>query len=515
MLRLWLACGIGALGGYIALSYEILWVRVYNFATEGRPESFGLLLAAYLAGLAAGSLFAGRLCSRAGAGQGRDCFRAGAFFVLANVAAYLAIPLSAMLVADYERSPDWMLWVFAVAAAFLGVAFPLISHFAIPPDQRAGARLSYVYVSNIVGSTLGSLVTGLWLLEVFSLRQLNVTLAISGAGIGAALMILESATIRARWRIAGGLGVVVAGVVWTSSSLYFDLYEKLLYKGDYYAGESFAYTVEGRSGVVSLTKSGAVYGSGSYDGQMNTSPLPHEDDNRVVRAYLVPAFHPHPREILMIGLGAGSWLQILANCPEVERITVIEINPGFVTIARHDPHVASAMTNPKVEIVIDDGRRFLTRTSRRFDLIVQNTIVFWRGHAANLLSREYLELSRRHLKEEGILYFNTTMSTAAQKTGATVFPYALRFQNMLIAGGQPVKIDQARFERLLGSWQIDGQPVLPPNFQAADLDLLAERTWRGGPTWEDRASILARTQHTPLITDDNMANEWWALDTYP
>ena len=44
-MRMLLACIVGALSGYIALSYEILWVRVYNFATEGRPESFGLLLA--------------------------------------------------------------------------------------------------------------------------------------------------------------------------------------------------------------------------------------------------------------------------------------------------------------------------------------------------------------------------------------------------------------------------------------------------------------------------------------
>ena len=514
-MRMLLACIVGALSGYIALSYEILWVRVYNFATEGRPESFGLLLAAYLAGLAAGSLFAGRLCDRAGAGQPKHCFWAGAFFVIANIAAFLAIPLSALLLGDWGKSPAWMLPVFGVAAAFLGVSFPLISHFAIPSDQRAGARLSYVYVSNIFGSTLGSLVTGLWLLDVLSLPQLSVMLALSGAGIGALLMIIETAKTRGRWIIAGGLGVVAAGIVGTAPPLYFDLYERLLYKADYLPGESFPITIEGRSGVVSMTKSGAVYGSGSYDGQLNTSPLPHLDDNRVVRAYLLPAFHPRPREILIIGLGAGSWLQVLANCPEIEHITVIEINPGFVTIARQDPHVASAITNPKVEILIDDGRRYLTRTTKHFDVMVQNTIVFWRGHASTLLSREYLELSRRHLKEGGFVYFNTTMSTAAQKTGATVFPHALRFQNMLIVGEQAITIDRARFERLLNAWQIDGQAVLPPNLQAADLDLLTEQKWRGGSTWEDGTSILARTRNTPLITDDNMASEFGSLETYP
>ena len=74
---------------------------------------------------------------------------------------------------------------------------------------------------------------------------------------------------------------------------------------------------------------------------------------------------------------------------------------------------------------------------------------------------------------------------------------------------------RGRFERLVNAWQIDGQAVLPPNLQAVDLDLLAEQEWRGGSTWEDRASILARTQETPLIMDDNMASESGSLDIYP
>jgi hypothetical protein len=57
--------------------------------------------------------------------------------------------------------------------------------------------------------------------------------------------------------------------------------------------------------------------------------------------------------------------------------------------------------------------------------------------------------------------------------------------------------------------------VLPPTRRAADLDLLREQDWRDGPTWEPRASILVRTQDEPIVTDDNMATEWWALGTYP
>ena len=443
-MRLLLACVVATLSGFIALSYEILWVRVYTFATESPPEAFGLLLAAYLIGLAVGALAAGQYCRRATSGHLRQLQVAGGVFVLANLLALLVIPGTARLVSTLGLGQNWFgisphstLPLFALAAAGLGVGFPLLSHFAIPADQHAGSRLSYLYVGNIIGSTLGSLATGLWLLDVMSLPHLNAALAIAGSLLGLALIFAASTTTRARV-LTVTAGVVVTGLIsWLSPFLHDSLYERLMYKRDFAPGLRFAKTIEGRSGVVNLTWDGVVYGGGSYDGQTNISPMPQLDQNRVLRAYLVPAFHPHPEEILMIGLGAGSWLQVLANLDEVKHITVVEINPGYVEIQRHIPCLASALSNPKVEIIIDDGRRYLGRTTKKFDLIIQNTIVYWRAHAANLLSREYFALSRKHLKPEGMLYFNSTYSAAAQKTGASTFPYAMRYQNMILGSEHP------------------------------------------------------------------------------
>ncbi|WP_437613650.1 hypothetical protein WMF20_12930 [Sorangium sp. So ce834] len=513
-MRLLVAVLVATLGGYLALSHEVLWVRVYSFATEGEPEAFGLLLAAYLAGLAGGSLLAGRYCRSAAAERSGQLYRVGGVIGAGALAAFLVAPAVAHL-AGRGVDPASTLPVFALASTCLGAGFPLLCHFGIPADELAGARLSYVYVGNIAGSTLGSLVTGLVLLDVSPLRELNVALAIAGAALGAMLMLSASRTARSRVFCGALLAAAVASFVGSAPTLYGDLYEKLLYGPEYREHGRFADVIERREGVVTVSRSGTVYGGGSYEGIANVSPLPDKDENRVLRAYLVSAFHPQPRDILMIGLGSGSWLQVLANDPDVEHLTVIEINPGFVEAARRAPVVASALDNPKVELLIDDGRRYLGRTSRRFDVIVENTIVHWRSYASMLLSREMMELSRRHLKLGGALYYNTTMSTAAQKTGATVFPYAVRYQNMLIASDGPITIDRARFERKLDAWHIDGRPVLPAGSRAAQLDLLKEQDWRGGPTWESRESILQRTQGDPIITDDNMATEWWAFDTYP
>ena len=169
-----------------------------------------------------------------------------------------------------------------------------------------------------------------------------------------------------------------------------------------------------------------------------------------------------------------------------------------------------------MEIIIDGGRRYLNRSSRRFDVIIQNTIVYWRAHASNLLSQEYLELTGEHLKPRGVIYLNSTQSTAAQKTVATVFPHAVRFQNMIIAGYDPIAIDRDRWQDKLVTWRIDGELMVDPDRDAGAVEqILGQEVWRGGPTWEGRDAILRRTSTDPVITDDNMATEWWGWDTYP
>ncbi len=234
------------------------------------------------------------------------------------------------------------------------------------------------------------------------------------------------------------------------------------------------------------------------------------------RPNAVAAFHPDPESILMIGLGSGAWLQVLLNHPDVESVTVVEINPSYVEVVRRNPRVTSALQSPKLKIVIDDGRRYMRRTSRRFDVVVQNTIAHWRRHATNLLSREYFELVRRRLKPGGIVYYNTTDSTAAHKTGVSVFAFAWRFQNMLIGSDAAIAIDHERWRQKLLLWRIDGRPVLRDDRSRASVDrIVNQRTMGGQPVWENRQSILQRTRHESVITDDNMATEWRARRMYP
>ena len=56
-----LALVVAALSGFLALAYEILWYRAVSFMSEGRAETFALMLGSYLAGLSLGALGVRRL----------------------------------------------------------------------------------------------------------------------------------------------------------------------------------------------------------------------------------------------------------------------------------------------------------------------------------------------------------------------------------------------------------------------------------------------------------------------
>lgn len=487
-MRFRLAIVLSALSGFVALSYEILWIRAYTYLSWGQADAFGLLLGAYLAGIAFGSFFARRFCEE---GHGREVRALALFLLAANLLGYVAVPAAAELALHAGHAVTLLL--FGLAAAMLGGGFPLVAHYGIEPGDHVGARLSYLYLFNILGSAAGSLLTGFVLLDVLSLRAVSVALVV--VGIGMSLLVAVLARLSRRVQIGFGLAAVLAAVA--SGPLFTGVYEKLVLKDEYTPGDHFALVIENRSGVVAVDRRGVVYGNGIYDGQFNVDPV--HDTNGVIRAYAVAALRPDARDILVVGLGSGSWTQVLAHMPGVEHVTVIEINPAYIELLEYSPVVASLKTNPKVEFIVDDGRRWLARHDHRFDAIVQNTTYHYRAHATNLLSREYFELCRKRLKPGGLLFYNTTHSLDAQRTGLAVYRHARLLHHGMYVSDTPLPRDPARFARTLAAWTIDGRPVATPE-EAAEIVAHAG--------WLDREAVEELTKNAEVITDDNMACEW-------
>jgi len=222
--------------------------------------------------------------------------------------------------------------------------------------------------------------------------------------------------------------------------------------------------------------------------------------------------------VLMIGLSSGSWAQVIANHPQLEHLTIVEINPGYLRLIRQVPEVASVLQNPKVHIEIDDGRRWLVRNpDRKFDVIVMNTSYNWRSNMSNLLSVEFLQLVRRHLNSGGVHFYNTTDSTEALLTGLSVFPYGMRLLNFMVVSDTPLRLDVDRWRNVLANYRIDNNPLfdlsqeLPRRRLGEMLSLTAtmDSSAEMGLSLESADHIRARAAGVRVITDDNMGTEWF------
>jgi len=516
MLSLPVAAIFVGISGFIALAYEILWYRLFSFSSGSNARVFAFLLGAYLAGIAVGGLVAHDLTDRAASDRTkRQYLRLIAWFVvLSNLAGFVAAP--AMGLAAHYLTVSFVMVIVAFGAALLAATFPLISHIAIANDNVAGHGVSILYFSNIVGSALGSFIVGFVLMNFWGTRDISVFLVLMGVALGISLLAAGRPSRREmRTALAGG-GVIFVTVLILANPLFNDLYEKLLFKKDYHSHQSFSHLVENRSGVIAVSQQGEVFGGGVYDGWFNVDPV--HDLNGLFRIYALSSFHPMPRKVLMIGLSSGSWAQVVANDPDVQSEEIVEINPGYLPLIPQYPAVSSLLQNPKVHIIVDDGRRWLlANPNTKYDAILMNTSFNWREHMTNLLSVEFLKMVRRHLLPGGVLFYNTTSSPEVFLTGVTVFPYGLRVGNFLAVSDSPIVVNSDRLEKKLREYRIDGKPVfdlenpesserfhemvaMTHNFNT-DVDIRR-------PSMEYADSIRTRCRGSRIITDDNMGTEW-------
>jgi spermidine synthase len=498
-----LAIWVAGLAGLVSLAYEILWYRAFSLAYLGRAPAFAVLLGFYLTGIAFGGRVSGKLCRKmSGAGLRQHLRNLGLFMIVANVLGYLVVPALGFL---SRYHPGLALPLVSLATTLLGAAFPLIAHAAVSPDARAGRGLSWLYVSNIIGSTLGSLIVGYVLMDIWGIRQIAIAIALTGISLGAAILVGSAPAGRPRTiRLASC--AALGGLLIASAPPLFDrIYERLEAKKALPDSYIYRDVVETRSGVAAVTRDLVVFGGGVYDGRINTD-LVH-DTNMLFRPFSMSLWHNAPREVLMIGLSAGAWAQVIANHPQVEKLTIVEINPGYLKLIQKYPAVRSLLTNPKVSIVIDDGRRWLVRHRQtKFDVIVSNTSFHWRAHTSALLSREFLELVSAHLRPGGVFLYNLTGSQEAQLTGITVFPHGVMVGNNLVVSNQPLQLDPERWKRVMEQYRIDGSPVFDlrnPEHVKRFQEVAAQL-----PTREETETMRARNTATRIITDDNMGVEW-------
>ncbi len=121
-------------------------------------------------------------------------------------------------------------------------------------------------------------------------------------------------------------------------------------------------------------------------------------------AHVPVVAHGAARRVLIIGGGDGGMAREVLKHRAVEQVTMVEIDRGVVDMSvEHLPSLsAGAFDNPRLNLVITDGAKYVAETADRFDvIIVDSTDPIGPGEV--LFTAEFYANCKRCLTEGGIV----------------------------------------------------------------------------------------------------------------
>jgi spermidine synthase len=114
--------------------------------------------------------------------------------------------------------------------------------------------------------------------------------------------------------------------------------------------------------------------------------------------------HPGVKDVLVIGAGDGGTIRELVRYPEIEQITMVEIDEAVVRASQQFlPTISSAFNHPKLNLLIDDGIKFVKNAAdSSYDLIIIDSSDPV-GPSEGLFSKAFYEDVYRCLRQGGVV----------------------------------------------------------------------------------------------------------------
>ncbi len=475
--------------GFCSLAMEVVWTRGFTIILKTTIYSFAAILATYLLATWLGAA-AYRLALRA-----RSVASDRALLLMSAAFALLPVLLNDPRV---QASPLGVLASIAPLCAVLGYLTPkLVDDYAGGDPRQAGR----CYAINILGGILGPLFAGYLLLPFLPVRAALVILTLPFCALAAAEL----------WRTTGRL----AALGWRLSPVILFLLVAAIFSRSYedWAGGSGPQEVH-RDHVATAIARGTgqsrrllVNGIGIT----NLTPITK------VMAHLPLALHGQPRDGLVICFGMGTTFRAMTRWGI--DTTAVDLTGSVVeAFGFFHADAAAVAALPNAHIIIDDGRRFLLRTDRMFDVIVLDPPPPVEAAGSSLLySTEFYAIARRHLRPGGIL--QQWVPRAGERTNQAMirsllqaFPHVVVLRSIegwglhFLASMQPIP-------------ELTAQELVARMPMAARQDLIE---WGPAPTAEAMAALILAPRvpigavapepaTAPPITDDRPFNEYFLL----
>lgn len=463
-------CGflvVYAISGATGLAYEVLWVRLLASTFIGTSYGFAAMLATCLGGMALGSLCFRKKSDAVanpllwfGGMQLGLAFWAGAMLLPYNafpvfqgvLSQYLGVSLGSQIVEMMVFSGILIL----VPAFLLGALFPLAARIWAGERGRVGENVGTLYTANTVGCVVGSLAAGLFALPYFGIQHSLVLFGVVNCALALYAVGISVQPVPKNRR--------VFAVAFGSLALLF-----LLVPGDLTARTMahrlnkpwrLVYYDEGLDSNIMILqyKQTPIRRLMTTFHQYIGDTTEYMQRVQKLQAHLPILLKGTPEKVLFVGMGTGITPGAATaysgeiTCCEISR-EVMEASRFFATENKDVLH------NPRVDLVREDGRHYLLREHRTYDLIVGDLYNAALAGMGNLYSREYYSLCLSRLHKDGMMCQWVSMKDIPEKelrsvmaTFGSVFPhtalwYATPDILAMIGTREPLHADLKRIQR--------------------------------------------------------------------
>ncbi|WP_329149564.1 polyamine aminopropyltransferase [Streptomyces sp. NBC_01456] len=430
------------------LVYELELVALATYLVGDSVTQASVVLSVMVFAMGVGALLAKRLRCRAAVGFG--AVEAG----LALVGGASAMALYACF-AWFGQSRSALVGFSLAIGILIGAEVPLLmTLIQRVRRQDASGAVADLFAADYVGALVGGLAFPFLLLPSFG--QLTGALLTGGVNaVAGGVLVLwlfrRDLTVRARWALLGVNALVLAllamGVVLATP------FERAARQAVY--GSSARVAVQ--TGIQEVVMTGGTgdgagagrgrKGSGGplalyLDGRLRVSA---ETEFRYHEALVHPAMAGGPhRRVLVLGGGDGLAVREILRYRSVRSVTVVELDPGVLRLARTDPGLSRlnrhSLADPRVRVVTEDAFDWLRQQGMRrrrqtpYDVIVSDLPDPGIAASTKLYSQEFYGLAARVLAGDGRLVVHAgppverarlywTVEATIRSVGLATVPY--------------------------------------------------------------------------------------------
>jgi spermidine synthase len=483
--------------GLTSMGMEVVWTRQFAIFIGTFVYSFATILGVYLASTFLGSTVY-RFWSRRHSGDSPLIWLA---LWLTSLLPLLAIDTRLLFLPWWLRVPCGI----AAFSGLLGFVTPqLVDRYSLGDPNRAGVG----YAVNVLGCILGPLLAGFLLLPHLEERWALTALALPWLLVGVAFTFFWSgdrsgSAFKSEKSIPAWQGVASAAILLGSALLIFFPHSYLQQIPD---------TQIRRDSTATVVAAGKGMTKGLYVNGISMTFL--TPMTKLMSALPLASLDHAPQNALVICFGMGTTHRSMLSWGIDS--TAVELVPSVPQLFwYYHSDAAQLLQSPRSHVIIDDGRRFLERSSGQYDVIVIDPPPPIGAAGSSLLyTREFYRAAKMRLRPNGILqqWFpggDLTTTAAIARALKDSFPYVRAFvalDNMgihFLASNQPIPVRSAAdlTARMPASAQADLIEWGPfPSAQQEFTFILKREV----PI--DR--VIALDKNTPAMQDDRPINEY-------